>query len=463
MAGSLNQISDQELTTTSSVEFDGLTVTNDIFCNDIYGNTLNAAGDVTAIGLVSGVSAFGNLLSTTTTSGTATLSFDSAQNQYFTGTLDQTVRLPASGSLIGGQSYTIINGSTGTVTVQSSGANTLEAMSPGTVLHAVRIATGGTGTDQWSWQYGPSSLSLPLSVANGGTGITSFGTGVATALGQNVTGSGGMALDTSPTFTTQITSPTVITTGAANTQKEFTANSGAAITINPSDGAYQTITLTDNTTITLGAVPSAASEREFILELVQDGTGGRTVSWANITFATNSGANPAINSTAGGSTFIGISGTNTAWIGYPVNQGLGVTDGSNASAGYIGEVIASTLAIGSATSMTTGTGKTITSISLTPGDWMVDGNIGFIAAAGTLPTELIASISATDNTQATSPNGGAFAQLGLSFTAASTNVLTLSPTRINITSAATYYLVGTAAFTVSTLTAYGSISARRFR
>ena len=38
--------------------------------------------------------------------------------------------------------------------------------------------------------------------ANGGTGITSFGTGVATALGQNVTGSGGIVLDTSPTLVT---------------------------------------------------------------------------------------------------------------------------------------------------------------------------------------------------------------------------------------------------------------------
>jgi hypothetical protein len=41
-----------------------------------------------------------------------------------------------------------------------------------------------------------------LSVARGGTGITSFGTGVATALGQNVTGSGGIALASSPTFVT---------------------------------------------------------------------------------------------------------------------------------------------------------------------------------------------------------------------------------------------------------------------
>lgn len=43
-----------------------------------------------------------------------------------------------------------------------------------------------------------------LPVASGGTGITAFGTGVATALGQNVTGSGGIALATSPTLTTPV-------------------------------------------------------------------------------------------------------------------------------------------------------------------------------------------------------------------------------------------------------------------
>jgi hypothetical protein len=56
-------------------------------------------------------------------------------------------------------------------------------------LGTVNLATNVTGT---------------LPVANGGTGITSFGTGVATALGANVTGSGGIALATSPSFTTPV-------------------------------------------------------------------------------------------------------------------------------------------------------------------------------------------------------------------------------------------------------------------
>jgi hypothetical protein len=45
-------------------------------------------------------------------------------------------------------------------------------------------------------------LDNPLPAISGGTGITSLGTGVSTALGQNVTGSGGIALKTSPVFVT---------------------------------------------------------------------------------------------------------------------------------------------------------------------------------------------------------------------------------------------------------------------
>lgn len=71
-----------------------------------------------------------------------------------------------------------------------------------------------------------------------------------------------------------ITSTTNIKTGASDTNKEYTANSGASITIDPANGYRQTITLTANTTITLTTVPSSTTNRSMLLELVQDGTGG---------------------------------------------------------------------------------------------------------------------------------------------------------------------------------------------
>lgn len=132
----------------------------------------------------------------------------------------------------------------------------------------------------------------------------------------------------------------------------------------------------------------------------------------------------------------------------------------DAPAGFVGQIINSTVAIGSATSLTTATAKTITSITLAPGDYDLWGNIGFIANTGTIPTVITGSINTTTNAQATSPNGGAFAQLGATLGTASTNVLPVGAMRVKPVVVTTYYLVATSAFSVSTMTAYGSLSAR---
>lgn len=81
-----------------------------------------------------------------------------------------------------------------------------------------------------------------LSVARGGTGITAFGTGVATALGQNVTGSGSIALATSPTLTT----PTLGVASATSVNKVAITAPATAATLTIADGK----TLTASNTLT---------------------------------------------------------------------------------------------------------------------------------------------------------------------------------------------------------------------
>lgn len=142
------------------------------------------------------------------------------------------------------------------------------------------------------------------------------------------------------------------------------------------------------------------------------------------------------------------------------NPGIvGTTTNDNASAGNVGEVIESTLASGSATSLTTSTAKTVTSISLTAGDWDVWGNI-WVTPAGSL-TRLRIDLSATDNTIVTAPNGGGSNQ---SSNAGGTGAaISINATRrVSVASTTTYYLVASADFS-STATAYGYIGARRRR
>jgi len=64
------------------------------------------------------------------------------------------------------------------------------------------FSAGTTGFTPSTATSGAITLAGTLNIANGGTGITSFGTGVQTALGQTVTGSGGIVLATSPTLVT---------------------------------------------------------------------------------------------------------------------------------------------------------------------------------------------------------------------------------------------------------------------
>jgi hypothetical protein len=86
--------------------------------------------------------------------------------------------------------------------------STTRSVTVGTLFTNATLVTPILGTPQSGTLTNCTNLPIiagttgTLSVARGGTGITSFGTGVATALGQSVTGSGGIALTTSPTFVT---------------------------------------------------------------------------------------------------------------------------------------------------------------------------------------------------------------------------------------------------------------------
>ena len=202
----------------------------------------------------------------------------------------------------GSQIITIKQGSGATVNVPNGSKVMVVTDGAGAgaaVLNAnisVDLASGVTGT---------------LPVANGGTGITSFGSGVATFLGTpssanlataltDETGTGVAVFNVSPALTTpkittgiqNASAATVISmdsstffAGAFSDEVTALGNTGTAVTIDCDDGNVFTATLTGNCTFTLASANSTANRAtSFTLVLTNDGTAGRTVAFAGGTF-----------------------------------------------------------------------------------------------------------------------------------------------------------------------------------
>lgn len=112
--------------------------------------------------------------------------------------------------------------------------------------------------------------------------------------------------------------------GAAIAQKPVAANSSTAYTIDQANGAQFDITLNGVTPVlTLQAV-TASQYQELAVTLIQDGSGGRVPSWANVTWA--AGVAPAVASAIAARTYLKFISDGTTWTGYavPASTGTGL-------------------------------------------------------------------------------------------------------------------------------------------
>lgn len=146
-------------------------------------------------------------------------------------------------------------------------------------------------------------------------------------------------------------------------------------------------------------------------------------------------------------------------VAYPAPSAsvIGTTTNDSAAAGYIGEVVTSTVASGAGVSLATGTAKTITSISLTAGDWDVFGMLGTFASVAI--TQANGGISATNNTVGAEDQTIVYGPIS----GQQTNQNSIPTVRVSLAGSATYYLVATAYFSSGTCVGYGRITARRAR
>lgn len=117
---------------------------------------------------------------TATAAGTTTLTVSSTRQQFFTGATTQTVTLPVTSTLALGHSFLIVNNSTGSITINSSGGNPVVVVAGSTSAVITCILTSGTTAASWSSAYLGSiiatgkSLTVSNSITLAGTDATTM-------------------------------------------------------------------------------------------------------------------------------------------------------------------------------------------------------------------------------------------------------------------------------------------------
>jgi hypothetical protein len=181
------------------------------------------------------------------------------------------------------------------------------------------LTTNGTGTLSWTNLTGYTGStgsgytgSSGTNGTNGYTGSSSSPGGANTQIQYNNAGVfAGIANLTFDGTNLGIVNPTITN----YTETLYSANTSTAITVSLTNGTVQNLTLTGNATITM---PAAVAGKSFIMILLQDATGSRTVTWSTVVWP--AGTAPTITSTASKRDIYSFFSDGTNWYGTTVGQ-----------------------------------------------------------------------------------------------------------------------------------------------
>ncbi len=146
---------------------------------------------------------------------------------------------------------------------------------------------------------------------------------------------------------------------------------------------------------------------------------------------------------------------------------IGVTDGSEAVSGMVGEVISASRLQPQQVTLSNNVGDALMSISLTAGDWDVWGTITFAGGTSIVPIVMVGNINTTENLIQDQPSGIVAAIPGYAaspFLQSPSLSYALAPVRVLVDAPVTYYLNALAAFSGgANMFGWGSLYARRIR
>ena len=297
------------------------------------------------------------------------------------------------------------------------------------------------------------SETLTNKALNGSLGATTPSTVVATTITAKGATSGQTTLQATDAVTATITLPSATDTLATLAGSETLTNKALNGTLGATTPSTVVATSLTDSGLTSGRVTYAS-------------TGGLLADSASLTYdgttLTSTKFAGALNGTLGATTPSTVVATTvTASTGI-----VGTTTNNSAGTGYVGEYVSATRLISSPISMTTATPANITSITLTAGDWDVQGWIGTDGAAATLQKRLSVCTNTSSATMDYYSEGYGDVTWAGSGDAIYVNGIGYCPSptkRYSLSSTTTIYLVLTAVFTTSTCDGFGYITARRVR
>jgi hypothetical protein len=142
-----------------------------------------------------------------------------------------------------------------------------------------------------------------------------------------------------------------------------------------------------------------------------------------------------------------------------IAPGGGVTDGSDAKPGEVGEFIFANRT--TTLSVATGATTDLASITLPPGDWDVTGAVSFQGSSNTGGTDLHAWVNTVAATAPSGDTGGL--TMVSTGTAGLLNMLPIPPLRVSSASSVTIHLSCYTNYGAGTMSVKGMVRARRMR